>query len=30
MRLQNFDFIQSDEEDNVEFSMISPNLLDVE
>ena len=31
MRLQNFDFIQSDEEeDNVEFSVISPNLLDVE
>ena len=25
--LQNFDFFQSDEEDNVEFSMINPNLL---
>ena len=25
--LQNFNFFQSDEEDNVEFSMINPNLL---
>ena len=25
--LQNFDFFQSDEEHNVEFSMINPNLL---
>ena len=28
--LQNFDFVQSDdEEDNAEFSMINPNLLDL-
>ena len=26
--LQNFNFVQSDEEDNAEFSMINPNLLD--
>ena len=26
--LQNFDFVQSDEEDNTEFSIINPNLLD--
>ena len=29
--LQNFDFILSDEEkDNDEFSMINPNLLDID
>ena len=29
--LQNFDFIKSDEEeDNAEFSMINPNLLDLD
>ena len=28
--LQNFDFVQSDEEDNAKFSMINPNLLDVD
>ena len=28
---QNFDFVQSnDEEDNAEFSMINPNLLDLD
>ena len=28
-KLENFDFVQSDEEeDNAEFSMINPNLLD--
>ena len=29
--LQNFNFVQSDEEeDNAEFSMINPNLLDLD
>ena len=29
--LQNFDFVQSDEEEhNAEFSMINPNLLDID
>ena len=29
--LQNFDFVQSDvEDDNTEFSMINPNLLDLD
>ena len=28
--LQNFNFVQSDEEDNAEFSMINPSLLDVD
>ena len=29
--LQNFDFVQSDEEeDDAEFSMINPNLLDLD
>ena len=28
--LQNFNFVQSDEEDSAEFSMINPNLLDLD
>ena len=27
---QNFNFVQSDEEDNAEFSRINPNLLDLD
>ena len=29
-KLQNFNFFQSDEEDNAEFSMVNPNLLDLD
>ena len=28
--LQNFNFVQSDEEDNAEFSIIHPNFLDLD
>ena len=28
--LQKFNFVQSDEEDNAEFSIINPNLLDLD
>ena len=29
-KLQNFNFFQSDEEDNAEFPMVNPNLLDLD
>ena len=29
-KLQNFNFVQSDEEGNAEFSMINPNFPDVD